>query len=138
LFRYPAAWKRRHGCLGTLDSRQLVVFTTGTYACDGMGERIGALHNDGVVVEWFWSFGRSLPAVKAPNARVGGQPARIGQPNVRRWICAEAKGVVKTLRMEVASPLHHLYFVTACMSGPNVTAGEREVRTMLSSVRFTR
>jgi hypothetical protein len=43
---------------------------------------------------------------------------------------------VKAVRVEVASPLRHLFRVTACIAGPDIAGREQAVRSMLATVRF--
>lgn len=153
-FDYPSAWGRQDWCwLGTAVF-PLTLLTTAhpVPACKqntqyGEGTALPPpqrLGRNGVSTWWFAS-GRRGPTVLKPNARLGGQPARITvrREPTRRTSSSYVNcttGTTQrflTARIQDKSSSVREIQVGAVICGPQFAAGEAAVRRMLASLRFT-
>jgi hypothetical protein len=147
-FRYPAAWTRADCKRGFSFGASLMILTK-----DGSRPDCGSLDwppnqqigGNGIVVYWLTSVGPGVGGVPSPNARVGGEPARIDV----RWAVPQsdqsgaqcASGRQRWLSARIQRPRlprnDHLV-MSASFCGPDYAVGEAAIRHMLASVRFTK
>lgn len=156
-FRYPATWKRVSWCwTGTVVSpiavlttaRQIKPCRPGNGFVPGTSfpppQLLGA---DELTLSWLYT-ARLHPTFPETNATVGGRPAslQLGWTQVphRRVItsgaiCGKAGTRERTLVAEIPHVLTHdgLVKASALICGPDFAAGEKAVRRVLGSVRFT-
>jgi len=150
-FRYPSAWHREDWCWSGTAVFPVTLLTTAdavppcreptALAAGTSFPPPQLLGSDGVAVWWASADGRALVGVK-PNARVGGEPARI---TVRRGAysgvtCVGKGAATRVLSAEIRGPSSSVprFHVGAVICGPDLASGEADARQMLASVRFTR
>ena len=153
-FSAPAGWTRVEWSCWLGPFPRMVLFTTArpTPTCgDGTFPPRERLGRDGVAV-WL-----VLPApplnvrtVTRPNARIGGQPARIASPPAgglggSQWVTCAA-GPRRLLGARIEDPGYSdsrivvrrgVLSVAAVVCGPDYAKGETAVRQMLANLRFT-
>lgn len=150
-FSYPAAWHREDWCwLETGESPITLLTTAHPVPPCQQGNIFGfetplpppqRLRADGVAAWWLTVPKQGL-AGASPNARVGGEPARItveSEPTGHAVVrCAGA--TQRVLRAQIHGPSSTVgqVRVGAVICGPDFAAGEADVRRMLASARFTR
>jgi hypothetical protein len=148
-FTYPAAWAPSVFTEQTLHFHPMVYLSTqpthdpcrttasalggSTTTC---GWPVGRLAPGGVVVV-LENRGQpvfSLANVAGVPTRIGGRLAKVSTqgPSICRTLGAEA-----TISVAIARPLASNWTaLQACLRGPNLAAQERQVRALLSSMRF--
>jgi len=145
VFRYPARWKPfQFQVSGTLHFHPMVYVSTQTSRnpCQQspMGTECGwpvdRLRPNGVLIVWENRGypGWSLASVPGKALRVGGRSARsaIARPGA----CSEI-GADETVQVAIQRPLPENWTAfTACLRGPDLSAGEREIDALLASTRF--
>ena len=152
---YPVAWKRVNWSCWTGLTPPFLLLTTArpTPTCESGSfppqERLG---RDGVAV-WFEYPAPPLnvKTVSSPNARIGGQPARIAHPPLHglggsQWVtCTGGAAPGRPLGARIQDPgfsgdgmllPRSILFVGAVVCGPHYAKGDAAVRRMLASIRF--
>lgn len=148
-FTYPAAWSPSVFTEQTLHFHPMVYLSTQsthdpcrttssaaggkTTAC---GWPVGRLAPGGVVVvlENRGSPGASLASFSGQSTRVGGRSAKLSTQ--RPGSCREL-GADATISVAIARPLQSNWTaLDACLRGPHLAEQERQVRALLSSMRF--
>lgn len=103
-------------------------------------ERLGP---DGVEVTWAVG-GLPVPGALRPNARFGGEPARltVSSESTRRTrrssVNCETGSAQRHLTAVIQDTGNERIDVTAVICGPDYSAGESAVRRMLTSLQVTR
>jgi len=150
-FRYPSAWHREDWCWSGTAVFPVTLLTTAdavppcqeptALAAGTPFPPPQLLGSDGVAVWWASADGRALVGVE-PNARVGGEPARItARGGAHSGVTCVGKGAAaRVLSAEIRGPSPSVprFHVGAVICGPDLASGEADVREMLASVRFTR
>jgi hypothetical protein len=152
---YPFAWKRVNWSCWDGPTSPFLLLTTvrPTPTCDSGSfppqERLG---RDGVAV-WFEYPAPPLNVmtVSNPNARIGGQPARITDPPLHglggsQWVtCNRGAAPARPLGARIQYPgfsgdgillPRGVLFVGAVVCGPDYAKGDAAVRRMLGTIRF--
>jgi hypothetical protein len=148
-FKYPAAWAPSVFTERTLHFHPMVYLSTQpthdpcrttssagggkTTACSWPVGRL-APGGVGVLVENRGGPGVTLASFAGQPMRIGGRSARVStqKPGTCRALGADA-----TVSVTIARPLSSNWTaLQACLRGPNLAARERQVRALLSSMRF--
>ncbi|MGZ4354528.1 MAG: hypothetical protein ACXVZ4_13385 [Gaiellaceae bacterium] len=144
-FRYPSGWKPlQFQITGTLHFHPMVYVSTqpGRNPCRQSptgtvcGWPIDRLRPNGVLIVWENRGypGWSLASVPGRALRVGGRSAR--SVTARTGACS-AIGADETVEVAIQRPVPENWTAfTACLRGPDLSAGEREVDALLASTRF--
>jgi hypothetical protein len=155
-FRYPSPWQRQDWCWIGSSVFPLTLLTTAHTVppCEQnslFGQRTPLppplrIGSDGVAA-WWLAANRAGSARFAPNARLGGRPARITvrQESTRRTLhsyvnCRGTGPTQRSLDAVIQGPSSSIreIHVGAVICGPDFASGEADVRRMLASLRFTR
>lgn len=149
-FHYPSTWHRVDWCWSGTTMFPVTLLTTADAVppCQAPTALAAGtpfpppqlLGSDGVAVWWASAAGRALVGVR-PNARVGGEPARITvQRGERSGVtCVGKSAATRVLRAQIRGPSSTVpqIQVGAVICGPDLASGEADVHRMLESVRFT-
>jgi hypothetical protein len=144
-FRYPAGWKPSvFDATGELHFAPLVYLSSQPVhppchtkaAVTACGWPLERLRPGGVLVVWEnrGAPGWSLQTTPGTPMRVGGRNAR--RTVTRPGLCATI-GAEETIAVAIERPLPDNWTAfTACLRGPGLAAGERDVDAVLASTRF--
>lgn len=144
-FRYPSGWQPfQFQITGTLHFHPMVYVSTqpGRNPCRQSptgtvcGWPIDRLRPNGVLIVWENRGypGWSLASVPGRALRVGGRSAR--SVTARTGVCS-AIGADETVEVAIQRPVPENWTAfTACLRGPDLSAGERAVDALLASTHF--
>lgn len=142
-FRYPAAW-HRNDCGIPVSSYELgaelgTVDVTTDPRCTQKTLQLG---RNGVLVLWK-SSGNARARISAIDGRkltVDGHAARlrITPAAAIGSGCQFLRGAERAMDAAIERSGANLFFVTACLRGPDFTADERAVRQMVQTVRIAK
>jgi hypothetical protein len=144
-FTYPAQWSHYEYSAESSFSSAIVFLSTGrlhdpctrtasTTACGWPVDRLGI---GGVLVEWsanafpLWT----LAAERGTSTTIAGRPAKVRTESPGRCASLGAQ-VTVTAFIERALNSYNWYQMLACVNGPNEGVAERQLMSMLATVRL--
>ena len=143
-FQYPSAWSTSVWKSSVLHFDPMVYLstqstrnpcrTTGTSTTCGWP--VERLAHGGVVLRWENRGypGTSVASFPGSPASIGGRSAKL---STQRPGSCGSLGADETISVAIARPMAGNWTaVDACLRGPNLAEGERQVRALLSSARF--